>query len=78
MRIEKPDSIDTGRSDPAKRTERRFRSVWRPAFGFDRGPVSEGTDTIISVKKAFPLLGNLNRMAPVEQATKKGNKIQKM
>jgi hypothetical protein len=40
------------------------------------GSISEGTEIVVSVKKPLPLLDILNGMAPVEQATKKGKKIQ--
>ena len=40
------------------------------------GAISEGTEILVSVKKPLPLLEVLNGMAPVEQATKKGKKIQ--
>jgi hypothetical protein len=40
------------------------------------GSISEGTEIVVSVKKPIPLLEILNGMAPVEQTTKKGKKIQ--
>lgn len=56
--------------------EERFGQVEDLQLDLVGGSISEGTEIIVSAKQPLPLLEILSGMAPVEQTTKKGKKIQ--